>query len=111
MVGLCNKIQTLTYLKIRHLCKIWAHPGLSIKLLYPLARGGAVDLISYWPPKKLLARILYTKYASTEVPVTLEDQLSTGVTSCRLSEALMLHVFLNVNFSDCNNKKRILDIK
>ena len=31
--------------------------GLDIKLLYPLALG-PVDLKSYWPPKKLLARML-----------------------------------------------------
>ena len=48
---------------------------IDIKMLYPLSRG-PVDLKrSYWPVQKrnCMAQILKTKYAATEMPVTLQD--------------------------------------
>ena len=61
----------------------WINPtGLDIKFLYPLARGASIfEKVTAPPPKSYWSEYCKRKYAATEVPVALEDKVSTGVTS------------------------------
>ena len=54
--------------------------GLDIKLLYPLALG-ASRFEKLLAPKKFTGPNIVNKHAATEVPIALEDQVLTGVTS------------------------------
>ena len=84
---------------------------LDIKLLYTMTLGASTFKKVLTRPKHYRPKYCKTKYVAAEVPVTLEELFSIEVTSKKLSKALMLCVFFKCNFSDCNNKKRELNVK